>query len=72
MVHENFRWQPWYREIKRLQTANAIGHFWHLLFVTRTGDGWGERAYLDRQPFFRDQSWHYIEVDGAMRAKSLA
>jgi len=25
-----------------------------------------------RQPFFRDQSWHYIEVDGAMRAKSLA
>ena len=24
-----------------------------------------------RQPFFRDQSWHYIEVDGAMRAKSL-
>jgi ABC-type transport system substrate-binding protein len=25
-----------------------------------------------RQPFFRDQSWHYIEVDGAMRAKTLA
>ena len=25
-----------------------------------------------RQPFFREQSWHYIEVDGAMRAKSLA
>ena len=25
-----------------------------------------------RQPFFRNQSWHYIEVDGAMRAKSLA
>jgi len=54
MVHENFRWQPWYREVKRLQAANAIGHFWHLLFVTRTGDGWGERAYLDRQPFFRE------------------
>ena len=25
-----------------------------------------------RQPFFRSQSWHYVEVDGAMRAKSLA
>jgi len=25
-----------------------------------------------RQPFFRNASWHYIEVDGAMRAKSLA
>jgi hypothetical protein len=25
-----------------------------------------------RQPFFRNQSWHYVEVDGAMRAKSLA
>jgi ABC-type transport system substrate-binding protein len=25
-----------------------------------------------RQPFFRNQSWHFIEVDGAMRAKSLA
>jgi ABC-type transport system substrate-binding protein len=25
-----------------------------------------------RQPFFRNQSWHYIEVDGAMRARSLA
>jgi ABC-type transport system substrate-binding protein len=24
-----------------------------------------------RQPFFRNQSWHYVEVDGAMRAKSL-
>jgi ABC-type transport system substrate-binding protein len=25
-----------------------------------------------RQPLFRNQSWHYVEVDGAMRAKSLA
>ena len=24
-----------------------------------------------RQPFFRNQNWHYIEVDGAMRAKAL-
>ncbi|MDQ6638044.1 MAG: ABC transporter substrate-binding protein [Pseudomonadota bacterium] len=25
-----------------------------------------------RQPFFRQQSWHYIEVDGERRAKALA
>jgi len=25
-----------------------------------------------RQPFFRNQSWHFVEVDGAMRAKALA
>jgi len=24
-----------------------------------------------RQPFFREQVWHYIEVDGARRAKAL-
>ena len=25
-----------------------------------------------RQPFFREQVWHYVEVDGAQRAKALA
>ncbi len=53
MVHENFRWQPWYRKIKELQTAGTIGEFTHIHVLTRLGDGWGERAYLDRQPFFR-------------------
>jgi predicted dehydrogenase len=54
MVHENFRWQPWYRKIKELQTAGTIGEFTHIHVLSRLGDGWGERAYLDRQPFFRD------------------
>ena len=54
MVHENFRWQPWYRKIKSIQQAGEIGEFTHIYFRTRTGDGWGENAYLDRQPFFRD------------------
>jgi predicted dehydrogenase len=53
MVHENFRWQPWYRKIRDLRDAGEIGAFTHLYFRTRTGDGWGENAYLDRQPFFR-------------------
>jgi predicted dehydrogenase len=54
MVHENFRWQPWYREIKRIQKSGVIGAFSHINFLMRMGDGWGDNAYLDRQPFFRD------------------
>lgn len=53
MVHENFRWQPWYREIKRILQAGGIGEPTHLYFRMRTGDGWREDAYLARQPFFR-------------------
>jgi len=53
MVHENWRWQPWYRQIKRIQQAGLVGEFTHILFVMRMGDGWGPNAYLDRQPFFR-------------------
>jgi D-apiose dehydrogenase len=54
MVHENFRWQPWYRAIKRIQTDGIIGDFTHLAFSMRMGDGWGDDAYRSRQPFFRD------------------
>jgi predicted dehydrogenase len=55
MVHENFRFQPWHREIKRLINAGAIGDKMHSLhFRTRMGDGWGEDAYIPRQPYFRD------------------
>lgn len=53
MVHENFRWQPWYRVIKRIQSEGIIGDFTHLAFSMRMGDGWGDDAYLARQPFFR-------------------
>lgn len=54
MVHENWRWQPWYREIKRIQNLGTVGEFTHIHFLMRMGDGWGANAYLDRQPFFRD------------------
>lgn len=54
MVHENFRFQPWYREIRRLLDRHAIGERLHLLsFRCRLGDGWSTDAYLDRQPYFR-------------------
>jgi predicted dehydrogenase len=54
MVHENWRWQPWYRTIKSIQTAGTIGEFTHVHVLTRLGDGWGPDAYLARQPFFRE------------------
>jgi D-apiose dehydrogenase len=55
MVHENFRFQPWYRQIKVLLTQNAIGEtIFSAYFRMRMGDGWGEDAYLSRQPFFRE------------------
>ena len=55
MVHENFRFQPWYREIKRLIDEGAIGEKLHTVsFRCRTGDGWQQDAYLARQPYFRE------------------
>lgn len=53
LVHENWRWQPWYREIKRQLEADAIGELYSVGARMRMGDGWQEDAYLARQPFFR-------------------
>ncbi len=54
MIHENFRFQPWHREIKKLLDAGVIGETLHsLTFRSRMGDGWGEDSYLGRQPYFR-------------------
>jgi len=55
MVHENFRFQPWYREIKKMlgksEFANQVKGFY---FRMRMGDGWQEDAYMNRQPYFRE------------------
>jgi predicted dehydrogenase len=53
VVHENFRFQPWYAELKRLIGEGAIGEVYQLAFKLRPGDGQGPSAYLDRQPYFR-------------------
>ncbi|MEO1618714.1 MAG: Gfo/Idh/MocA family oxidoreductase [Planctomycetota bacterium] len=54
MVHENFRFQPWYREIKSLLDSGVIGDTMHTItFRNRAGDGWGDDAYLARQPYFQ-------------------
>lgn len=52
-IHENWRWQPWYREIKRLLDAGVFGAPFHVAFHMRTGDGRGDNPYT-LQPYFRD------------------
>lgn len=71
MVHENFRFQPWFREIKSLLDKGFVGDRLHsIYFRMRTGDGWPEDAYLARQPYFRtmprlliyETGIHYVDV----------
>ncbi|MEM8730830.1 MAG: Gfo/Idh/MocA family oxidoreductase [Pseudomonadota bacterium] len=53
IIHENFRFQPWYRKIKSIIDAGDLGRVLQLTFRLRPGDGQGPRAYLDRQPYFQ-------------------
>lgn len=53
IVHDNFRFQPWYREIKRQLDQGTLGDIYQVTFQLRPGDGQGKDAYLDRQPYFQ-------------------
>jgi predicted dehydrogenase len=53
LIHENWRWQPWYREVKRLMEAGAVGKPYQLSFRMRSGDGLGPDPYK-AQPYFRE------------------
>jgi predicted dehydrogenase len=53
VIHENWRWQPWYREARRLMQAGSIGKPVSYCFRTRQRDGLGDNAYA-RQPYFRE------------------
>ncbi len=65
MVHENFRFQPWHREIRRQIESGAIGSRLHsLAFRSRMGDGWGGGAYIPRQPYFRDYPRFLVYENG--------
>ncbi len=52
-VHENFRFQPWYRKVKALMDDGTIGEPYQVSFRLRPGDGQGREAYLSRQPYFQ-------------------
>lgn len=53
VIHENFRFQPWYRAIARLLQENVLGELYNVQFRLRPGDGQGPEAYLERQPTFQ-------------------
>jgi tripartite ATP-independent transporter DctP family solute receptor len=69
VVHENFRFAPWFREARRLIDAGALGRVHGVSFRLRPGDGQGLHAYLDRQPYFqtmpqllvRETAVHFID-----------
>jgi predicted dehydrogenase len=52
-VHENFRFQPWHQAIRAFLASGRLGQVYQACFRLRPGDGQGEGAYLERQPYFR-------------------
>jgi predicted dehydrogenase len=64
VVHENFRFQPWYRALKTEIDGGTIGEPLQITFRLRPGDGMGARAYLDRQPYFREMPRFLIHETG--------
>ena len=64
VIHENFRFQPWYRCIRAALDRGDIGQVLQLTFRLRPGDGQGPRAYLDRQPYFQQMPRFLIRETG--------
>lgn len=70
VVHENFRFAPWFRELRRLIDDGFFGRLHGVSFRLRPGDGQGPHAYLDRQPYFqqmpeflvRETAVHFIDT----------
>ena len=75
VVHENFRWQPWYGEMRRLlHGENAIGRCFNAVFRLRPGDGQGTPpSYVSRQPYFADMERFVIHetVRSTLRTHAL-
>lgn len=63
-VHENFRFQPWYRKTRQLLDENALGKVYQITYRLRPGDGQGPDAYLARQPYFQKMPQLLIHETG--------
>ena len=70
VVHENFRFQPWYQEIRKLLEGGVVGEPYGVAFRMRPGDGQGPDAYMNRQPYFQtmprflvyETGVHFVDV----------
>lgn len=73
MVHDNWRFQPWWVAVAAELAAGTIGRPYYAHFRVRPGDGRGERPY-PAQPYFRDMprfffyetGVHYIDLTRAL------
>ncbi len=64
VVHENFRFTPWFQECRRLLDQGVLGTPHGIAFRLRPGDGQGTSAYLDRQPYFQQMPQLLIRETG--------
>lgn len=70
VIHENFRFAPWFREMRQRIDEGFLGRVHGVAFRLRPGDGQGPEAYLDRQPYFqqmpeflvRETAVHFIDT----------
>ncbi len=70
IIHENFRFQPWYQQIKKMLAHGELGELYQVSYRLRPGDGQGANAYLERQPYFQqmprllihETAVHFIDV----------
>ena len=70
IVHENFRFQPWFQILKTQLQGSAIGEVYQMRFTLRPNDGRGPEAYLSRQPYFQkmprflvhETAIHFLDV----------
>jgi D-apiose dehydrogenase len=53
LIHENWRWQPWYREVKKILDRGQLGPVFQFSAQWRTGDGRGDKPY-PTQPYFAE------------------
>jgi len=67
MAHENWRFRPWYRELKSWLTASDVGEVLSLIVSTRSSgllpDESGRRPALVRQPFMAGERRLLIAED---------
>lgn len=64
VVHENFRFQPWYTKLAEEIGDGKLGELYQATFRLRPGDGQGPDAYLERQPYFQKMPRFLIHETG--------
>jgi len=64
VVHENFRFMPWFRHAREMIDEGTLGRLHAIQFRLRPGDGQGPRAYLNRQPYFQKMERFLVHETG--------